>query len=134
MVHENGIKKGKTIAQGLDTRAEKVGEPEAESLPSFINPLKFLIDEIMPGSITLVTIKVDSIGIRLPRLDIVPDLLALGNGVFFIFEAPLAIDDEFNVQSSNESSYTGAETIQEYGAFGLINSIVSAKSISSQCS
>ena len=133
-VHRRGISKGKTIAQGLDQRAEKFGEPGPESLPTSINPLRFLIDEITPGSITLVTIKVEGIGTTLPRLDIVPDLLALGNGVFFIFEAPLAIDSSFDVQSSNESSYTGAEPLEGYDAFSLINSIVTIKSISSQCS
>ena len=90
--------------------------------------------EMVPGGFTLVTIKVEPISTEIPKLSLIPELVSLGNGLFFIFEAPLAIDDEFNVQSSNESSYTGAETIQEYGAFGLINSIVSAKSISSQCS
>lgn len=133
-VHSRGLAKGRTIAQGLDQRSEKFGEPDKESLPTTINPLRFLIDEIMPGSITLVTIKVDGIGAKLPRLDIVPDLLALGNGVFFIFEAPLAIDSLFDVQSSNESSYTGAEPLTEYDTFDLLNSVVTVKSISSQCS
>ena len=133
-VHSRGLAKGNTIAQGLDQRIEKFGEPDKESLPSIINPLRFLIDEIIPGSITLVTIKVEGIGVKLPRLDIVPDLLALGNGVLFIFEAPLAIDSSFDVQSSNESSYTGAEPLTEYDTFDLLNSVVTVKSISSQCS
>jgi hypothetical protein len=133
-VHLRGLAKEKTIAQGLDQRSEKVGEPDAESLPKSINPLRFLTDEILPGGLTVVTIKVDGVGSKLTRLDIVPDLLALGNGVFFIFEAPLAIDSVFDVQSSNENSYTGAEPLEGYDAFDLINSVVTIKSISSQCS
>jgi len=133
-VHLRGLAKEKTIAQGLDQRAEKIGEPDSASLPKFINPLQFLVDEMMPGGITLVTIKVDCVGTKFNRLDVVPDLVALGNGVFFIFEAPLAIDSIFEVQSSNENSYTGAEPLEGYDAFDLINSVVTIKSISSQCS
>ena len=134
VVHRNGIAQGKTIAQGLDLRAVKVGEPEAESLPTSINPLQFLIDEVIPGGITLVTVRAEEVSKKIPRLDIVPDLVALGNGVFFIFEAPLAIDSAFNVQSSSADGYTGAETVEEYISLVLLNSAVTIKSISSQCS
>ena len=89
---------------------------------------------MIPGGLTLVTIKAESVPQGIPRLDVVPDLVSLGNGVFFIFEAPLAIDSEFTVQSSNEDTYTGAETLEEYGASYLLNSAVVIKSISSQCS
>lgn len=134
LVHENGKTQGKTIAQGLDLRATKVGEPTVESLPTSINPLQFLINEIIPGGITLVTIRADQVAKKIPRLDIVPDLVALGNGVFFIFEAPLAMDSSFNVQSVNAGKYTGAETVEEHISLALLNSAVTIKSISSQCS
>ena len=134
VVNRNGEAQGKTIAQGLDSRAVKVGEPAAESLPTSINPLQFLIDEIIPGGITLVTIRAEEVARKIPRLDIVPDLVALGNGVFFIFEAPLAIDSSFDVQSAGDDKYTGAETVEEYISLALLNSAVTIKSISSQCS
>ena len=134
MVHSNGVRKEKTIAMGLDLREDKTGTLYRESLPSIINPLQFLINEMIPGGLTLVTIKAESVPQGIPRLDVVPDLVSLGNGVFFIFEAPLAIDSEFTVQSSNEDTYTGAETLEEYGASYLLNSAVVIKSISSQCS
>jgi len=134
LVHSNGVRQGKTIAMGLDLRADKVGSPYKESLPSVINPLQFLIDEMIPGGLTLVTIKSEAVPSGIPRLDVVPDLISLGNGVFFIFEAPLAIDSAFIVQSSNEDKYTGAETLEEYGASYLLSSAVVIKSISSQCS
>lgn len=134
IVHANGVKRDRTIAMGLDLRADKVGNPYKESLPSTINPLQFLINEIIPGGLTLVTIKAEAVPQGIPRLDVVPDLVSLGNGVFFIFEAPLAIDSAFTVQSSNEDKYTGAETLEEYDASYLLNSAVVIKSISSQCS
>ncbi len=133
MVHERGLANDYTLAQGLDKRVDKVGEPSEESLPSTINPLRFLVDEMIPGGFTLVTISVDSINPDLPRMGILPDLTSLGNGIFFIFEAPLAIDDEFDVQSTSESGFTAAETISEYGTTELLNSAVSLKSVSSSC-
>jgi hypothetical protein len=134
VVHRNGEAQGRTIAQGLDSRVVKVGEPTAESLPTSINPLRFLIDEIIPGGITLVTIRAEEVAKKIPRLDIVPDLVALGNGVFFIFEAPLAMDSSFDVQSASADKYTGANTVEEYISLALLNSAVTIKSISSQCS
>jgi hypothetical protein len=134
VVHRNGEAQGRTIAQGLDSRVVKVGEPTAESLPTSINPLRFLIDEIIPGGITLVTIRAEEVAKKIPRLDIVPDLVTLGNGVFFIFEAPLAMDSSFDVQSASADKYTGANTVEEYISLALLNSAVTIKSISSQCS
>lgn len=133
-VHRNGVAQGKTIAQGLDRRAVKVGEPAPESLPDSINPLRFLVDEVIPGGITLITVKADEVSRKIPRLDIIPDLVSLGNGVFFIFEAPLAMDSYFDVQSAGADKYTGVETVQEYVPLSLLGSAVTVKSISSQCS
>jgi hypothetical protein len=96
--------------------------------------LQFLIDEIIPGGVTLVTIKAEEVAKKIPRLDIVSDLVALGNGVFFIFEAPLAMDSYFDVQSASADKYVGANTVEEYISLALLNSAVTIKSISSQCS
>jgi hypothetical protein len=84
--------------------------------------------------LTLVTIKADALPHSIPRMDEVPDLLAMGNGVFFIFEAPLAIDSTFEVQSSDEGTFTGIDTIVSYGSLGMLNLAVSIKTITSQCS
>lgn len=133
LVHSRGVDKGLTIAQGLDKRVEKVGEPTEESLPSSINPLRFLVDEMIPGGLTLVSIKIESLGAELPRMSILPDLTSLGNGIFFIFEAPLAIDSSFDVQSTIDSQFTGAETIEEYITSSLLSSAVTLKSVNSSC-
>lgn len=133
IVHERGISKGRTIAQGLDKRAEKVGEPASESLPEVINPLRFLVDEMIPGGFTLITIKVEAVSPGLLKTSILPDLMSLGNGIFFIFEAPLAIDGSLDVQSVNDSKFTGAETVEEYIPSNLLNSAVTLKSINSSC-
>ena len=132
--HKIGIEKGRTLAQALDIRVEKVGEPQAESLPSAINPMSFLLENIIPMGLTLVTIKADALPHSIPSMDEIPDLLAMGNGVFFIFEAPLAIDSAFEVQSSDEGTFTAIDTIVSYGSLGMLNLAVSIKTITSQCS
>jgi hypothetical protein len=133
IVNSNSVIYGKTLAEGLDKRVEKVGQPSKVDLPSQINPLRFLVDEMIPGGFTLVTIRVESITPNLPRLSLIPDLVTLGNGVFFIFEAPLAIDSSFNVQSSSEDQYIAAETFEGFDAVYFLNSVTSIKSISSSC-
>ena len=134
LVKENGLSYGKTLAEGLDKRVEKVGQPTKQDLPSTINPLRFLVDEMIPGGFTLITIKVEPISTEIPKLSLIPELVSLGNGLFFIFEAPLAIDSDFNVQSTSEDQYTAAETIEAYDTAYLLNSAVTIKSISSSCS
>ena len=133
LVNKNGISMGKTLAEGLDKRIEKIGQPAKESLPNSINPLRFLVDEMVPGGLTLISINVESLPFSLPRMEIIPDLVSLGNGVFFIFEAPLAIDSSFDVQSVSASQYTGAETLEEYIDPSLLNNAVTLKTISSSC-
>jgi hypothetical protein len=133
MVNERGEAMGVTLAEGLDKRVDKVGQPEKESLPGYINPLRFLVDEMMPGGFTLVSIKVEAISDGLPNLTMIPALVPLGSGIFFIFEAPLAIDSLFNVQSNSEDKYTAMETVEGYIDSDLLNSAVTLKSVSSSC-
>jgi len=133
MVNERGEAMGMTLAEGLDKRVDKVGQPEKESLPGYINPLRFLVDEMMPGGFTLVSIKVEAISDGLPNLTMIPALVPLGSGIFFIFEAPLAIDSLFNVQSNSEDKYTAMETVEGYIDSDLLNSAVTLKSVSSSC-
>lgn len=133
LINNNSESYGKTLAEGLDKRVEKIGQPSKVDLPYQINPLRFLVDEMIPRGFTLVTIKVSAITTTLPRISLIPDLVALGDGVFFIFEAPLAIDSAFNVQSSSEDQYTAAETFEGFDAIYFLNSAISVKSISSSC-
>lgn len=46
-LHTAGVAAGKTLAQYLDLRAEPDGQPTAESLPATINPLKFLLGQVL---------------------------------------------------------------------------------------
>jgi len=51
-----------TLAHLLDLRAEQVGEPTASHLPTTINPLRFLIENVLRNNAFLVRMKANSAG------------------------------------------------------------------------
>ena len=60
--HANGIARGKTLANLLDLRTNQVGEPTAANLPTTINPLKFLVENVLRGNAFVATLKVGDFG------------------------------------------------------------------------
>ena len=60
--HANGITRGKTLANLLDLRTNQVGEPTATNLPTTINPLKFLVENVLRGNVFIATLKVGDFG------------------------------------------------------------------------
>ena len=55
------IRRG-TLAHLLDRRAEPIGEPTAASLPRTINPLRFLVANVLRNNTTLIRVKAASFG------------------------------------------------------------------------
>jgi len=55
-VHALGIK-GKTLANYLDTRANPIGEPAAQDLPSTVNPFSFIIDNFFSNNMYGISMK-----------------------------------------------------------------------------
>jgi len=47
---------GKTLAEWLDTRADPVGQPTAANLPATINPLGFVVGEVMRNNLFVVSV------------------------------------------------------------------------------
>jgi hypothetical protein len=45
-VHANGLASGKTLAEYMDTRTNKTGQPGPLNLPSTVNPLEFLFQNV----------------------------------------------------------------------------------------
>jgi hypothetical protein len=56
-VHAAGIAKNQTLAMLLDVRSEPVGQPTAASLPTTINPLQFLTDNLLRNNAYIVKVK-----------------------------------------------------------------------------
>lgn len=61
-LHEKGVAAGQTLANLLDVRPAPVGEPTAASLPTTINPLEFLVENVYRNNAFLVRIRVNAAG------------------------------------------------------------------------
>lgn len=57
----NGQRSG-TLAHVLDRRTNPIGEPAADDLPATINPLRFLVNNVLRNHAMLVTVKVAEMG------------------------------------------------------------------------
>lgn len=62
LFHSRGIADPPTLAQLLDQRSNKVGEPVASNLPATINPLEFLIQNVLRNNAFVVKIKASQQG------------------------------------------------------------------------
>jgi hypothetical protein len=51
-----------TLAHLLDRRTEPIGEPQKDNLPQVINPLKFLVENVLRNNAYIVRVKVSSAG------------------------------------------------------------------------
>ena len=132
LVRKNEDKKKISLAHILSkTPAGK--EVDEVTLPRQINPLRFLVDELMPRGVNLITIKAGRLLKSIPRLDAVLEVCPLNSFLFFIFETPLVIDDSLEVVSESEVGYTAANTISSDQSISNLDSKVTIKSISSQC-
>lgn len=67
-VHESGTAAGETFAMLLDTRTDKTGQPTAAALPTAINPLRFLCENILRANYGLVIVKPTTFGRNSPGL------------------------------------------------------------------
>lgn len=61
LVHEKGVADGTTLANLLDVRTDPSNEPLAPSLPPTVNPLEFLIENVLRYNAYVVKIKVSQI-------------------------------------------------------------------------
>jgi len=56
-IHIKGIATGETLAMLLDTRDNPVGQPTAASLPLTVNPLQFLVDNLLRDNAYVVKVR-----------------------------------------------------------------------------
>lgn len=60
--HVRGVAAGQTLAHLLDTRTNKVGEPGVSNLPATINPLGFLIQNVLRNNAFVIRLKPSQFG------------------------------------------------------------------------
>ncbi len=68
-IHANGVASGVSLANLMDTRENPVGEPTALNLPTTINPLEWLVENILKYNTFLVRITADELGPNAVGLD-----------------------------------------------------------------
>ncbi len=67
-VHARGTAVGKVLADYLDLRSEPESPPVPDTLPPFINPLKFIVDNLMHNNLFAIRLKVSGFNPRAPGL------------------------------------------------------------------
>ncbi len=132
-MHSKGVAKEQTLAMLLDTRVNKTGQPRAGSLPDTINPLHFLIENILRQHTFLVRVHgnlgEDALGLRYLRQvrKFVPPHTAMlllveleGEGDGTIMEGPgdetapgYEEDPEIYLAMEAEGDEVGPDTIDE---------------------
>jgi hypothetical protein len=61
-LHANGVAANQTLAMLLDTRSNKIGQPTVLNLPTTINPLAFLLQNVLRANAWVVKVKVADLG------------------------------------------------------------------------
>ena len=114
---EETIGRRGTLAHFLDLRTVQVGEPTASQLPKTINPLKFLVENILRNNACIIRIKAASAGtdavglhnVRLLRKIIPPQIAAI------LMIDLTAAKDSATVDMLNEqvSTFTGMQPLHD---------------------
>jgi hypothetical protein len=111
-------KKYGTLAQLLDARKTPEGEPSAADLPKTINPLQFLVKNVLRNHAIIVTVKIAGLGadhLNLYNIRHVRQLLPPYAGMFIVYNLDglrNGIDGEISVTEDLEK-FKGAEPLAE---------------------
>lgn len=116
--HEKGVAQGNTLAQLLDERSNKVGEPTAANLPATINPLKFAVKNILRNNVFAVKIVFNLLGsnalsirhFRQLRRFVVPSTMLL---IITELMAPEDVVTLTEYAEEEQDSYSASEPYQE---------------------
>ena len=69
LCHTKGVAAGTTLANLMDLRASPSGEPTAASLPASVNPLQFLVENVMRFNLIVVKVNTAFVGDNAFSLD-----------------------------------------------------------------
>ena len=118
-VHNRGLTSGKTLANYLDTRVNKDGEPEASNMPATINPLGFMVENLFRyGGIFVRINSADVIGnaVGIDKLSYVRRLLPPHAHLFLLLSLP-SIEEDVNLYEDGyvpeTDTFTAANTLED---------------------
>jgi len=109
-----------TLAELLDTRANPVGQPLPAYLPTTINPLEFVIENILKNNLTIVKVRASAIGADAPGLDLFKYLrdIIMPHTTFVVFVEISADTDTIDLSQAGDDEEAGVE--EEITHFGGI--------------
>lgn len=94
-VHARGVENPPTLAQLLDTRTNQVGEPGASNLPATINPLEFLIQNVLRNNAYVVRVNITRQGDKALPFDVSRKLRSvIPPHTAMLLVVELAVDEE----------------------------------------
>lgn len=83
------VKAPHTLAQFLDKRKNAISEPGAQHLPATINPLRFIVENVLRNNVFVVKFKVDALGrnrLGLYNIRHLRQLLPPGTAMLLVFD------------------------------------------------
>jgi hypothetical protein len=107
-----------TLAELLDTRSNPVGQPLPAFLPATINPLEFVLDNIMKNNLTIVKVRAAALGDEAPGLGLFKYLrdIIMPHTTYIVFVEISADTDTIDLSQAGDDEYAGVE--EEIDSFG----------------
>lgn len=127
-VHERGVAANRTLANALDTRTNKEGEPGASNLPSQINPFGFLVENVFRYGAFAVKIKsaaVDPEAAGIDKLSYVRRLLPPHTTMILIIDMPSIVEEvDIGDDVFTPTTFTAANTFEEDVTEAILQDII----------
>jgi hypothetical protein len=79
LIDQKGVASGTTLARAMDKRVNKIGEPVAANLPATVNPLRFLLQNVLRYNALLAIMRPEAFGpdaIGLSQFNIIRRMLS----------------------------------------------------------
>jgi hypothetical protein len=118
-IHFRGLHSGETLANLLDIRETPSGDPTAASLPSTVNPLKFLLDNILRNNALIVLLRPSEFGpnaLPVQSLSALRRILPPQRTVIIVVQAEAIEDSEIESGSDNLAKVQWMTEIDEDSA------------------
>lgn len=137
-VHTRGLAAKETIANLLDIRPDPDNQPEADNLPETINPLEFLISNLLRHNLLLVRIRADAVRHEAAMVarasQLIRAVIAPGTAILLVIELPTASDSGIlGVIDDSLDTFTAAEPTQDGYGLNKVVETMSVKKVSGVC-
>jgi hypothetical protein len=70
LAQERGKADGATLANLLDIRPDPIGEPTADNLPDKLNPLRFILENILRNNLFIIKVRLASFAVGAPGVQL----------------------------------------------------------------